>query len=187
MPTDFAPTGLRCNCLVSPLAIRAGSPSFSSTSAAPGALERQQSYQVLVATDEQRLTQDVGTCGTAVSEMGQPAATCCTKDIQSSHSVGTSGRSASGPTPGNRPHGAHPPYSRLESAEPRHGLRRGFPGTNMLWHFPSWRYPIRQGATTMWERWDGWTEARGFQSPHMNSFNHYALGSVGEWLFRYMA
>jgi alpha-L-rhamnosidase len=52
---------------------------------------------------------------------------------------------------------------------------------------PSWRYPIRQGATTIWERWDGWTEARGFQSPHMNSFNHYAFGSVGEWLFRYAA
>jgi alpha-L-rhamnosidase len=52
---------------------------------------------------------------------------------------------------------------------------------------PSWRYPIRQGATTMWERWDGWTETLGFQSPHMNSFNHYALGAVGEWLYRFVA
>jgi alpha-L-rhamnosidase len=51
---------------------------------------------------------------------------------------------------------------------------------------PSWRYPIRHGATTIWERWDGWTEESGFQSPHMNSFNHYALGSVGEWLYRFV-
>ncbi|HUC06248.1 MAG TPA: family 78 glycoside hydrolase catalytic domain, partial [Acidimicrobiales bacterium] len=41
--------------------------------------------------------------------------------------------------------------------------------------YPSWRYPISVGATTIWERWDGWTEASGFQSPHMNSFNHYSL------------
>jgi alpha-L-rhamnosidase len=52
--------------------------------------------------------------------------------------------------------------------------------------YPSWGYTIRNGATTIWERWDGWTEA-GFQSPNMNSFNHYALGSVGEWLYRYVA
>jgi alpha-L-rhamnosidase len=52
--------------------------------------------------------------------------------------------------------------------------------------FPSWRYPIRQGATTIWERWDGRTGENGFQSPHMNSFNHYALGSVGEWLYRFV-
>jgi len=53
--------------------------------------------------------------------------------------------------------------------------------------FPSWRYPIRHGATTTWERWDGWTPERGFQSPFMNSFNHYAFGSVGEWLYRFVA
>jgi alpha-L-rhamnosidase len=53
--------------------------------------------------------------------------------------------------------------------------------------YPSWGYTIRQGATTIWERWDGWTEERGFQSPNMNSFNHYSLGSVGEWLYRYVA
>ena len=53
--------------------------------------------------------------------------------------------------------------------------------------YPSWRYPIRQGATTIWERWDGWSEPNGFQSPHMNSFNHYSLGSVGEWLYRFVA
>lgn len=47
--------------------------------------------------------------------------------------------------------------------------------------FPSWLFAIRNGATTIWERWDGWTEADGFQSPRMNSFNHYSLGSVGQW------
>lgn len=53
--------------------------------------------------------------------------------------------------------------------------------------FPSWMYSIKHGATTIWERWDGWTEEKGFQTPDMNSFNHYSLGSVGEWMFRYMA
>ncbi|HVK03649.1 MAG TPA: family 78 glycoside hydrolase catalytic domain [Armatimonadaceae bacterium] len=49
--------------------------------------------------------------------------------------------------------------------------------------FPSWLYSIRQGATTIWERWDGWTHDKGFQDAGMNSFNHYSFGSVGEWLF----
>ena len=49
--------------------------------------------------------------------------------------------------------------------------------------FPSWGYSIRQGATTMWERWDGYTDTKGFQTPAMNSFNHYSFGSVGEWLY----
>ncbi|MGI4787361.1 MAG: family 78 glycoside hydrolase catalytic domain [Janthinobacterium lividum] len=53
--------------------------------------------------------------------------------------------------------------------------------------FPSWGYSIQQGATTIWERWDGWTEEKGFQDVGMNSFNHYSLGSVGEWLQRYVA
>jgi alpha-L-rhamnosidase len=52
--------------------------------------------------------------------------------------------------------------------------------------FPSWRYMIDRGATTIWERWDGWSEERGFQSAWMNSFNHYSLGSVGEWLYRFV-
>ena len=51
---------------------------------------------------------------------------------------------------------------------------------------PSWRYMIDHGATTIWERWDGWTDEHGFQSPSMNSFNHYSLGSVGEWLYRFV-
>src|SRR3954462_15834955 len=53
--------------------------------------------------------------------------------------------------------------------------------------FPSWGYSIRQGATTIWERWDGWTEDDGFQTPMMNSFDHYSLGSGGQWLYEYVA
>jgi len=53
--------------------------------------------------------------------------------------------------------------------------------------FPSWKYSILHGATTIWERWDGWTEEDGFQDVGMNSFNHYTLGSVGEWLLRGVA
>lgn len=53
--------------------------------------------------------------------------------------------------------------------------------------YPSWLYPVRHGATTIWERWNGWTHQDGFFNPHMNSFNHYSLGSVGEWLFRHVA
>ncbi|HEX6361261.1 alpha-L-rhamnosidase [Actinophytocola sp.] len=52
---------------------------------------------------------------------------------------------------------------------------------------PSWLYSLRHGATTIWERWDGYTAERGFQACAMNSFNHYALGSVGEWLYRGVA
>ncbi len=49
--------------------------------------------------------------------------------------------------------------------------------------FPSWGYSIKNGATSIWERWDGWTEDKGFQTPGMNSFNHYSFGAVGRWLF----
>ncbi len=49
--------------------------------------------------------------------------------------------------------------------------------------FPSWLYPVTLGATTIWERWDGWTPENGFQDSGMNSFNHYAFGSVGQYLF----
>lgn len=51
---------------------------------------------------------------------------------------------------------------------------------------PSWRYMLDHGATTIWERWDGWTPERGFQSSWMNSFNHYSLGSVAEWVYRFL-
>ena len=50
--------------------------------------------------------------------------------------------------------------------------------------FPGWLFQVKQGATTVWERWDGWVPGRGFQDPGMNSLNHYAFGAVGEWLYR---
>lgn len=53
--------------------------------------------------------------------------------------------------------------------------------------WPSWLYSVTQGATTIWERWDGWTEDNGFQDPGMNSFNHYAYGSIGAWLYNTVA
>ena len=53
--------------------------------------------------------------------------------------------------------------------------------------WPSWLYPVTQGATTIWERWDGWTEENGFQSTQMNSFNHYAYGAIGAWLYNTVA
>jgi alpha-L-rhamnosidase len=49
--------------------------------------------------------------------------------------------------------------------------------------YPSWLFSVKNGATTIWERWDGWTPERGFQDSSMNSFNHYSLGSVGAWLY----
>jgi alpha-L-rhamnosidase len=80
-------------------------------------------------------------------------------------------------------------------------LATGFVGTSYLPHvltrggridvaykllhqkqWPSWLYAVTQGATTIWERWDGWTKERGFQDKGMNSFNHYAYGAIGEWL-----
>jgi len=48
--------------------------------------------------------------------------------------------------------------------------------------FPSWLFPVKNGATTIWERWDGWTPDKGFQDVGMNSFNHYAYGAVGDWM-----
>ena len=86
-------------------------------------------------------------------------------------------------------------------------LQTGFIGTPYLLHvlsdtgrsdlaysllertdYPGWLYPVTHGATTIWERWDAWTKDGGFRQPHMmNSFNHYAYGAVGEWLFRVVA
>lgn len=81
-------------------------------------------------------------------------------------------------------------------------LSTGFVGTRDLMHvltkigrndvafrllhnktFPSWGFEIENGATTIWERWDGWTPERGFQDPGMNSFAHYAYGAVLQWVF----
>ncbi|MBN1419181.1 MAG: rhamnosidase, partial [Planctomycetes bacterium] len=49
--------------------------------------------------------------------------------------------------------------------------------------FPSWRFSIEHGATSIWERWDGWTPEKGFQDPGMNSFAHYSFGAVAEWMY----
>ena len=53
--------------------------------------------------------------------------------------------------------------------------------------WPSYLYAVTQGATTIWERWDGWTQKNGFQDPGMNSFNHYAYGAIGDWLGQVVA
>jgi alpha-L-rhamnosidase len=53
--------------------------------------------------------------------------------------------------------------------------------------YPSWLYSIKKGATTIWERWDGIRENGDFQTPSMNSFNHYSFGSVGEWMYATVA
>ena len=85
-------------------------------------------------------------------------------------------------------------------------LSTGFVGTSYLCHvlsrfgyldlayelvnqesYPSWLYPVKHGATTIWERWDGIKPDGSFQDVHMNSFNHYAYGAIGEWLYRVAA
>lgn len=53
--------------------------------------------------------------------------------------------------------------------------------------YPSWLYQIKQGATTIWEHWDGIKEDGTMWNPDMNSFNHYAYGAVGDWLYRNVA
>jgi alpha-L-rhamnosidase len=88
----------------------------------------------------------------------------------------------------------------------RRHLTTGFVGTPYLCHvlsryghtdlayrllnreeYPSWLYPVKQGATTIWERWDGQKPDGSFQDAGMNSFNHYAYGAIGEWLYRVVA
>lgn len=53
--------------------------------------------------------------------------------------------------------------------------------------FPSWLFPVTNGATTMWERWNSYTPEQGFGEVSMNSFNHYAYGAVGEWMVHAVA
>jgi alpha-L-rhamnosidase len=53
--------------------------------------------------------------------------------------------------------------------------------------FPSWLLPVANGATTMWERWNSWTPEDGFGDVSMNSFNHYAYGAIGDWLYSTVA
>ena len=81
-------------------------------------------------------------------------------------------------------------------------LKTGFVGTPFLLHalsqngytelaydlllqeeFPSWLYSVKQGATTIWEHWDGKNDKGEFWSKDMNSFNHYAYGSVADWVY----
>lgn len=90
----------------------------------------------------------------------------------------------------------------VRTLEEREGLlSTGFLGTRDLLHalsqsgrddlayrllleerYPSWLFPVTHGATSIWERWDGWTPKKGFQAPSMNSFSHYAYGAVYEWM-----
>ncbi len=88
----------------------------------------------------------------------------------------------------------------------RNHLSTGFLGTPYLCHilsnhgytdvaydlllqetYPSWLYPVKMGATTIWERWDGQKPDSTFQDPGMNSFNHYAYGAIGDWMYRVSA
>ena len=81
-------------------------------------------------------------------------------------------------------------------------LETGFVGTPYLLHvlskyghldlaytlllreeYPSWLYPVTKGATTIWEHWDGIMEDGNFWSADMNSYNHYAYGSVADWIY----
>jgi len=87
-----------------------------------------------------------------------------------------------------------------------HHLTTGFLGTPYLCHvlsrfgyedvayrllmqdtYPSWLYPVKMGATTIWERWDGIKPDSTFQTPSMNSYNHYAYGAIGEWMYENIA
>ncbi|HVU38442.1 MAG TPA: glycoside hydrolase family 78 protein [Opitutales bacterium] len=89
-----------------------------------------------------------------------------------------------------------------ENVEKNQHLTTGFPGTGLLnpmltqigrsdlaWKllltdsYPSWLFSVKNGATTIWERWDAWTPDKGFQASSMNSFNHYSFGAVGYWLY----
>jgi alpha-L-rhamnosidase len=88
----------------------------------------------------------------------------------------------------------------------RNHLSTGFLGTSYLCHvlsgmgftdvaydlllqetYPSWLYPVKMGATTIWERWDGQKTDSTFQDAGMNSFNHYAYGAIGDWMYRISA
>ena len=85
-------------------------------------------------------------------------------------------------------------------------LRTGFVGTPLLTNvltrfghtymaykilltetYPGWIYSIRQGATTMWERWNSYSHEDGFGDAGMNSFNHYAYGAIGQWMYETVA
>ena len=85
-----------------------------------------------------------------------------------------------------------PPYSLMtgfigtawiSKALSRHGFPEHAYRLLQATHFPSWLYPVEQGATTIWERLNGYTIEKGFGGNNsMNSFNHYSFGAVGQWL-----
>ena len=50
--------------------------------------------------------------------------------------------------------------------------------------YPGWGYSVVNGATTIWERWDSYTEENGIKKG-MNSFNHYSFGSCTQWMYEY--
>ena len=98
----------------------------------------------------------------------------------------------------------HPNSTRVKYAE--NTLSVGFLGVNVLASvltdegradlaykllhqdaLPSWLYSVRNGATTVWERWNSYSEDAGFGPVSMNSFNHYAYGAIMEWMYAYMA
>ncbi|MDQ1914865.1 family 78 glycoside hydrolase catalytic domain [Paenibacillus sp. GD4] len=99
---------------------------------------------------------------------------------------------------------AHPESSRVNYAE--NTLSVGFLGVNVIAPvlsdvgqselayklllqdaMPSWLYSVKNGATTVWERWNSYSVEDGFGDVRMNSFNHYAYGAIAEWMYKYMA
>ena len=88
-----------------------------------------------------------------------------------------------------RAHDGHLSTGFLGTPELSHALsQNGFIdaafGLLMQRTYPSWLYPITRGATTMWERWDGIRPDGSFEEISMNSFNHYAFGAIGDWMYR---
>lgn len=71
----------------------------------------------------------------------------------------------------------------LSRALSAHGLDKTAYDLLLQEEFPSWLYSVNQGATTLWERWNSYSHKDGFGDVGMNSFNHYAYGAVGEWMF----
>ncbi|MGA6161241.1 family 78 glycoside hydrolase catalytic domain [Amycolatopsis magusensis] len=59
-------------------------------------------------------------------------------------------------------------------------------GLLMRQEYPSWGYEVKMGATTMWERWNSINPDGSFGDPAMNSFNHYAYGAVGQWMYQHI-
>ena len=84
------------------------------------------------------------------------------------------------------PQGIHSTYRMMLELSSNHHHDEAWRLINLR-TVPSWGYMVDMGATTIWERWDGYVKDRGFQDPGMNSFNHWALGAVGEWVWRELA